>query len=207
MVLWISKGGSGVGSTVRIDEAILKTSYPFTIFIVKEALFCTVYEQSAWRFAHAVKSYKPVKKFVKKLGAEVVSLGFPKSQLGSIQDISVAKGFVVTDEPGWMEIRINEEPDLLFEDWKQSVETLHATSLQPCSPLFMSVIAPKKGSVATAIRLFKSGVSKHARQINPDFEWQTRYHDHIIRDCKSYQAICNYIETNPEHWYEDRLCK
>ena len=79
MVLWISKGGSGVGSTVRIYEAILKTSYPFTIFIVKEVLFCTVYERSAWRFAHKVRPYKPVKKHIKKLGREIVSLGFLKS--------------------------------------------------------------------------------------------------------------------------------
>jgi hypothetical protein len=37
---------------------------------------------------------------------------------------------MVTDEPGWMIIQTGEEPDVPFQDWKQSVETLHATSLR-----------------------------------------------------------------------------
>jgi REP element-mobilizing transposase RayT len=30
--------------------------------------------------------------------------------------------------------------------------------------------------------------------------WQKSYHDHIIRDEKSYQKIYEYIETNPVQW-------
>ena len=62
-----------------------------------------------------------MKKFVKKLGSEVVSLGFPKSQLDSIQAWALEKRWKVTDETGWMEIRIDEDPDLPFDEWKQSV--------------------------------------------------------------------------------------
>lgn len=34
--------------------------------------------------------------------------------------------------------------------------------------------------------------------------WQTSYHDHIIRNENDYLRICNYIDTNPAKWREDR---
>jgi hypothetical protein len=52
------------------------------------------------------EAIKTVKKFVKKLGAEVVSLGFPKLQLPAVQAWAIGQGLVVTDEPGlWWSIR------------------------------------------------------------------------------------------------------
>ena len=33
--------------------------------------------------------------------------------------------------------------------------------------------------------------------------WQKSFHEHIIRDEKSYLKISQYIETNPENWEED----
>ena len=38
-----------------------------------------------------------------------------------------------------------------------------------------------------------------------DFEWQRSFHDHIIKDEKSYLNISNYIETNPERWEKDKF--
>ena len=58
-------------------------------------------------------------------------------------------------------------------------------------------------NLASIIRGFKIGVTKNARQFNPRFAWQPRYHDHIIRDEKSYQRISKYIINNPEKWNED----
>jgi hypothetical protein len=73
---------------MTIQESIKKSSASLAVFIVKEALFCTVYEESAWRFVHAIRPYKPVKKFIKKLGAEVVLLGFPKTELPGLRAIA-----------------------------------------------------------------------------------------------------------------------
>lgn len=70
---------------------------------------------------------------------------------------------------------------------------------------FMASISPKPGSLSTIIRSFKSAVTKDARLINPDFNWQTRFHDHIIRDDGSHQRIKKYIENNPRNWKEDIL--
>ena len=37
------------------------------------------------------------------------------------------------------------------------------------------------------------------------FEWQARFHDHIIRDSESFERVQNYIETNPKLWKEDKF--
>jgi len=53
------------------------------------------------------------------------------------------------------------------------------------------------------IKLFKWNVTKFAKQNNILFEWQSRYHDHIIRDNKSYENIKYYIQTNPKNRNKD----
>ena len=68
---------------------------------------------------------------------------------------------------------------------------------------FMSTISPKPGSLSTIIRSYKSAVTRQVRQINPAFEWQSRLHDHIIRDKQSFYKIKNYIHKNPEKWEHD----
>ncbi len=85
------------------------------------------------------------------------------------------------------------------------VETLHATSLRQQPNQFMSDISPKSGSVSTIIRSYKSAVTKHAHRLGFEFEWQTRFHDHIIRDEKSFNKISEYIINNPKNWNEDKF--
>lgn len=65
---------------------------------------------------------------------------------------------------------------------------------------FMSDISPKPGSISTIIRSYKSAVTKHARKIDSNFGWQTRFHDHIIRDTRAFDRISNYIKNNPRQW-------
>jgi putative transposase len=97
-------------------------------------------------------------------------------------------------------------------DGRPHVETLHATSLQP-SPQptpqtkneTMSGISPKPDSVSTIIRSYKSAVSKHAHRLGFTFEWQERFHDHIIRDNEEYQRIVKYIRNNPKNWETDKF--
>ena len=52
---------------MNIEEAVAKSAESLTIFIMKEALFCNVNEEGAWRFIELVKPYTPIKKRVKKL--------------------------------------------------------------------------------------------------------------------------------------------
>ncbi len=53
------------------------------------------------------------------------------------------------------------------------------------------------------MRGFTSAVTTSARKLGLKFGWQPRYHDHIIRDEKSYHRIRNYIKNNPKNWEED----
>ncbi len=69
----------------------------------------------------------------------------------------------------------------------------------------MAAISPKKGSLASIVRSYKSAVSKEARKIKPSFKWQTRFYDHIIRDDQAYIRISNYIDNNPRKWGEDKF--
>ena len=60
----------------------------------------------------------------------------------------------------------------------------------------MADISPKSGIISAIIRSYKSIVTKHARYIEPEFEWQSRFHDHVIRNETSLNNIQNYIENN-----------
>ncbi|WP_426062574.1 transposase [Flavobacterium sp. DSP2-3-1] len=90
------------------------------------------------------------------------------------------------------------------------VETLHCNVSTDNTDIViinesMSKISPKRGTISTIIRSYKSVITKNAHFIHADFEWQARFHDHIIRDSESFERIQNYIETNPEKWKEDKF--
>ncbi len=64
-----------------------------------------------------------------------------------------------------------------------------------------------KNSVSSIIGGYKSAVTKHAHRLGYDFDWQSRFYDHIIRDKKSYNKISNYIINNPAKWDNDNFYK
>jgi REP element-mobilizing transposase RayT len=61
----------------------------------------------------------------------------------------------------------------------------------------------KNDNLSRIIRWYKGRVSFECRQIHADFAWQSRFHDHIIRDEKSLHNIRNYIFENPLKWDND----
>lgn len=50
---------------------------------------------------------------------------------------------------------------------------------------------------------FKSVITKNARMTCKDFGWQTRYHDHLIRNSREGNIISQYIINNPLNWDKD----
>mgnify|MGYP006292456121 CR=1 FL=1 len=60
-------------------------------------------------------------------------------------------------------------------------------------------------NLSRVIRWYKGRITFEARKTQPDFAWQNRFHDHIIRDQQAYQHIVRYILTNPDRWDEDRF--
>ena len=64
----------------------------------------------------------------------------------------------------------------------------------------MSKISPKPKSLSTIIRSYKSIVSKivHIKYSEYCFAWQTRFHDHVIRNDDELNRIRQYIINNPK---------
>jgi len=60
-------------------------------------------------------------------------------------------------------------------------------------------------NLSRVLRWFKGRVSFECRKINPTFGWQSRFHDHIIRNEEEYHRIRKYIKTNPQNWKIDKL--
>lgn len=70
---------------------------------------------------------------------------------------------------------------------------------------YKNQFGPQSKNLSSIIRGFKSAVTIQARKINPEFGWQFRFHDHIIRNPKSYDVISQYIIDNPKKWEEDQF--
>lgn len=62
---------------------------------------------------------------------------------------------------------------------------------------------PQSQNLGAVIRAYKSSVKRYANQNHIEFGWQPRFHDHIIRDDRSLNAIRQYIITNPDNWLLD----
>ena len=59
-------------------------------------------------------------------------------------------------------------------------------------------------SLSGLMGAFKTTSSKLIHRAGfEDFTWQRSFHDHIIRNDKSYHNISNYIDLNPEKWVSD----
>jgi putative transposase len=110
-------------------------------------------------------------------------------------------GIIVIDNP----FIYNEIPPETKSIDTARAETLHAMSL-PVKNEKMASISPKRGSLSSVIRSFKSAVSKYTgiNGIN-DFAWQPNYYDHIIHNFEEYKRIADYIRNNPLKWKDEKL--
>ena len=67
-----------------------------------------------------------------------------------------------------------------------------------------SQVTPR--SLPSIIRSFKSECTRQARkQKFVNFKWQSRFHDHVIRNEKSLAKIQDYIQTNILKWEFDKF--
>lgn len=83
----------------------------------------------------------------------------------------------------------------------QSLETPHwDVSTQ------MKLTANSCGRLSHIISQMKGVVTKYAKNAHISFAWQTRFHDHVIRDSGEFDGIMNYVITNIENWENDCFC-
>ncbi len=73
------------------------------------------------------------------------------------------------------------------------------------SPTIPGESPPKNHSLSEIIRGFKTFSSRRINETNPEitFQWQRSFHDHIIRDERSLDAIRRYIRNNPNKWHHN----
>jgi len=63
---------------------------------------------------------------------------------------------------------------------------------------------PRKGSLATLVRSYKSAVTKEAGRILGIREvWQRGYYEHVVRGRIQLLRVRDYIENNPTRWSTD----
>ena len=61
------------------------------------------------------------------------------------------------------------------------------------------------GTLGVILNQYKRICTIHAREIHADYGWQSRFHDHIIRNDESFQRISEYIRNNPLNWRNDKF--
>ncbi len=93
------------------------------IFLHREGVFWKAYEQSAFLFVKHIKPYSVKKRYYKKIGGEVVSIGFPDSILESLLQLVADKEVQKTEKQITIE-GFEPEGAEAFEEWKNGVEAL-----------------------------------------------------------------------------------
>ena len=61
----------------------------------------------------------------------------------------------------------------------------------------------KPGTLGVIVNQYKRACTIEARQIVPDFGWQSRFYDRVIRDGNEFNKIRFYILNNPGNWEND----
>ena len=124
-------------------------------------------------------------------------------------------GIIIIDKPGGNDTDSGSNDS----DDSNDVETGHALSLRSQSqpqpqqteksesgkqphPRFRN---QGKNTISSMVGSYKSAVTKWCNKNNLPFGWQSRFHDHIIRDNDEFQRIKNYIINNPANWEQDKF--
>ncbi len=124
-------------------------------------------------------------------------------------------GIIVINQLQWLE---NQYPYVVLHNYVVMPNHIHAiieidslniegaARIRTSRELSVLKDSIKIKSLSELMGAFKTTSSKLIHLAGyPDFQWQRSFHDHIIKDEKSYLNIFNYIETNPERWDEDKF--
>ncbi|MBW7899065.1 Transposase IS200 like protein [Candidatus Brocadiaceae bacterium B188] len=95
-----------------------------------------------------------------------------------------------------------------------TVETHGRASLQTPkqspTPMNTGIAYRSPRSISSFVAGFKSSATKRINEFRNTPKtpvWQSRFHDHIIRNVDEYHWIAHYIRTNPENWENDKFFK
>ncbi len=116
-------------------------------------------------------------------------------------------GIIANNQLEWLQ---NQYPYIILHSYIVMPNHIHAVIeidsnvLKTVSNLSEPEKIVKIKSLSQIMGAFKTTSSKLIHEAGRfDFAWHRSFHDHIIRDEKSYLNIVNYIENNPNSWNKD----
>ena len=115
-----------------------------------------------------------------------------------IQQIPTYHHRVVLDE--WVVMPNHIHLIITLEDFDERVETIHELSLQEYQKLRRQMLIPK---IMGKLKMQTSKQINFQRNTPNTKNWQPNFHDHVIRNEKSYYRIKKYIINNPKNWGDD----
>ena len=67
----------------------------------------------------------------------------------------------------------------------------------------MQMISRRNNKLSFLVGSIKSNITRYANQKRIEFAWQSRFHDHIVRNIDELNNIAAYVENNVVNWHED----
>jgi REP element-mobilizing transposase RayT len=170
------------------------------------AYFITICTQNREHFFGNIKNgimqLSDIGRFAEQFWHEIPN-HFPMVELGNFVVMpNHIHGILIMNHPVETRLIASDNND----DNNNNNQTRLIASLQGKNGGFSGDKNPMIGnSISKIIRWYKGRCSFECRKINPNFGWQSRFHDHIIRNSRSFDNIQDYIEQNPLKWDEDRF--
>lgn len=141
----------------------------------------------------------------------VVPVGTDRVRTGcdlSIQDSSVQYemelneyGLVVQERINWL---ASQYPYVDIHNFKVMPNHFHL--ILEIDGLRVKDLDIKIKSLSSLMGAMKTTSSHQIHNLGLDhFEWHRSFHDNIIRNEESYLRISEYIDQNPQSWFEDRF--
>lgn len=96
----------------------------------------------------------------------------------------------------------NQETDNILDEnpSKDALPCFSPNYPPPTLSTTSGTFGPQRKNLSSIMRGYKTSVTIQARKINPDFGWQNRFYDIIIKDEKALGNTIDYIERNPMEW-------
>ena len=129
---------------------------------------------------------------------------FPFVELGEFVVMpNHVHGIIIIDKPNNNESQNNGTPNV--ETPKLGVSTIPTNEIVPTKRTTAASEKWNPGTLGVIINQYKRICTINARKIHADFDWQSRFYDHIIRTDESFQRISEYIQNNPLNWHTDKF--
>lgn len=107
------------------DKIEAESTNDAIVFLHKEGMFWKAYEWSAMRFVKEIKAYKLLKRYIKTLKTDIVSLGFPSH---SLEDVLSGKEYTQIDDH-LVSVKTEFVYSLEeFEEWKSLIPLIEDTA-------------------------------------------------------------------------------